>query len=142
MKRTEAYELINTIKRLRTSLSVEQALVYMTLYSKWEVGKSLRVGDRVRYEGKLYQVVQAHTTQAGWEPPVVPALFEVLDIVNDGTLENPIVAAAGMAYFKDKYYLDETDGKVYLCTRQDADEGTVLHFMPNALVGVYFELAE
>lgn len=140
MKRIEAYELINTIKRLRMDLTDVQALTYMTLYPQWEIGKNVKVGDRVRFDGKLYRVVQSHTAQEYWMPNVTPALFEPLDIVNDGTLENPIVAAAGMAYYKDKYYLDETDGKTYLCTRQDTDGGTVLHFMPSALVGVYFEL--
>jgi hypothetical protein len=138
MKRTEAYELINTIKRLRNDLTDKMALSYMAIYSKWEAGNSLKVGDRVKYDGKLYKVAQAHTAQEGWEPPMVAALFEPIDVINEGTLENPIVAVSGMAYFKDKYYLDETDGNIYLCTRQDTDDGTVLHFMPNALVGVYF----
>jgi hypothetical protein len=142
MKRSKAYAFINAVKRVRQTLSDEVALANIALFPDWEVGKTLSVGDRVEHEGKLYKVVQAHTSQESWTPNLTPALFEPIDIVNDGTLENPIVAAAGMAYLKDKYYLDETDGKVYLCTRQDTDEGTVLHFMPSALVGVYFELAE
>ena len=142
MKRSKAYAFINAVKRVRQTLSDEVALANIALFPDWEIGKSLSVGDRVEHEGKLYKVVQAHTAQESWTPDLTPALFEPIDVVNEGTLENPIVAAAGMAYFKDKYYLDETDGKVYLCTRQDTDEGTVLHFMPSALVGVYFELAE
>ena len=142
MKRSKAYAFINAVKRVRQTLPDEVALENIALFPDWEVGKMLSVGDRVEHEGKLYKVIQAHTAQESWTPNLTPALFEPIDIVNDGTLENPIVAAAGMAYLKDKYYLDETDGKVYLCTRQDTDEGTVLHFMPSALVGVYFELAE
>ena len=140
MKREKAYAIIDAIKSIRETLTDEVALNYVVLYPDWKVGQELSVGDRVEYEGKLYKVVQAHTTQESWTPDLTPSLFEPIDVVNEGTLENPIVAVAGMAYLKDKYYLDETDGKTYLCTRQDTDDGTVLHFMPSALVGVYFEL--
>ncbi len=56
----------------------------------------------------------------------------------DGTIDNPITAAEGMRYFKDKYYLD--GGKIYRCTRDDSGgEGTVMHYLPSQLVGIYFE---
>ena len=143
MKRQRAYALIDAIKRVRETLTDEVALEHIALYPDWEVGMNLSVGDRVEHEGKLYKVVQAHTTQDSWQPNLLPSLFEPIDIVNEGTLANPIIAAIGMTYFKDKYYLDETNGKVYLCTRDDSNgNGTVLQFVPSALVGTYFELAE
>ena len=143
MKRERAYKIIDAIKGVRAILTDEVALEYIALYPDWEIGKDLLVGDRIEHEGKLYKVVQAHTTQESWTPDLTPSLFEPIDIVNEGTLTNPIIAAAGMCYFKDKYYLDETDGKIYLCTRDDSNgNGTVLHFMPNALVGTYFEVVE
>lgn len=37
---------------------------------------ALDVGALVRHDGAVYRVVQAHTTQTGWTPPAVPALFE------------------------------------------------------------------
>ena len=46
-----------------------------TLFENWEVGVAYAVGDRRQYEGLLYRCVQAHTSQAGWEPPMVPALW-------------------------------------------------------------------
>lgn len=142
MKRERAYAIIDAIKSLRAMLTDEVALDYIALYPDWEIGKELSVGDRIEHEGKLYKVVQAHTTQESWTPDLTPSLFEPIDVVNEGTLANPIIAAAGMCYFKDKYYLDETDGKIYLCTRDDSNgNGTVLHFMPSALVGTYFEVA-
>lgn len=143
MKREKAYAIIDAIKSLRETLTDEEALNYITLYPDWTVGKDLSVGERIEYENKLYKVVQAHTTQESWTPDLTPSLFEPIDIINEGTLENPIIAAAGMTYYKDKYYLDETDGKIYLCIRDDSDgNGTALHFVPSALVGTYFELAE
>jgi hypothetical protein len=143
MKREKAIKIIDAIKSLRETLTDEVALNYVTLFPDWTVGKELNVGDRIEYEGKLYKVVQAHTTQESWAPNVTPALFEPIDIINEGTLANPIIAAAGMTYFKDKYYLDETNGSIYLCIRDDSNgNGTVLHFVPSALVGTYFELAQ
>ena len=142
MKRDVAFKIVDYLKNTRNVIAEEMALNYVALYPSWKVGKELSVGDRVKHEGKLYKVIQAHTAQDSWTPDLTPSLFEPIDVVNEGTLENPIIAAAGMCYFKDKYYLDETDGKIYLCTRDDSNgNGTVLHFVPSALVGTYFEVA-
>lgn len=140
MKRERAYALIDAIKKVRATLTDEAALEHIALYPDWEVGKNLTVGERIEHNGKLYKVITAHTTQETWAPDVALTLFEPIDIVNEGTLDKPIVAAVGMTYFKDKYYLDETDGKVYLCTRDDSNgNGTTLYYVPSALVGTYFE---
>ena len=49
-------------------------------------------------------------------------------------------AAAGMRYYKDLYYAD--GDKIYLCTRDDTNgQGTILHYVPSQLVGIYFEEA-
>ena len=39
---------------------------------------------RVRYGEKLYRCEQAHTSQAGWEPPMVPALWT--EVAEPGTI--------------------------------------------------------
>ena len=137
MKRERAYAIIDAIKNIRITLPDDVALEYIALYPDWEIGKELNVGDRVEYEGKLYKVVQAHTTQEGWQPNLLPALFESIDIANNGSLEKPFIASSGMTYQKDKYYLDETDGKIYLCMRDDTGNGTTLYYMPHDLVGAY-----
>lgn len=143
MKREKAIKFINAIKDLRETLTDEVALNYITLYPKWKTETTYEVNDRVAYNEKLYKVLTAHTSQSDWTPDVALTLFEPIDAINQGTLENPIVAAVGMTYFKDKYYLDETDGKIYLCIRDDSNgNGTALYYMPSALAGVYFELAE
>ena len=43
--------------------------------SPWTPGIALGVGDRVEHNGVVYVVRQAHTSQAGWEPTNLPALF-------------------------------------------------------------------
>ena len=45
------------------------------LYDLWEPGDAVAVGDIRSYDGKLYKVVQAHTTQADWTPDTTPALW-------------------------------------------------------------------
>lgn len=41
----------------------------------WEAGASYAVGAQVTYDGQTYACLQAHTAQAGWEPPTTPALW-------------------------------------------------------------------
>lgn len=145
MKWDIALKIVDYLKNTRNIIAEEMALNYIPLYPNWEkqIGKGLIVGERVEFEDKLYKVITAHTAQETWQPNVALTLFEPIDVVNEGDLANPIIAAVGMVYFKDKYYLDETNGKVYLCTRDDSNgNGTALYHMPSALVGAYFEAVE
>ncbi|WP_406862454.1 carbohydrate-binding protein [Streptomyces sp. HUAS MG47] len=41
----------------------------------WTAGRVYAAGDKVTYGGAGYTCLQAHTAQAGWEPPNVPALW-------------------------------------------------------------------
>jgi hypothetical protein len=41
----------------------------------WLAGEAVAVGDRRRFQSVVYEAVQAHTTQAGWTPTAVPALW-------------------------------------------------------------------
>jgi hypothetical protein len=43
----------------------------------WAPNVWYNVGDTVTYSGVTYQTIQAHTSQTGWEPPNVPALWKV-----------------------------------------------------------------
>lgn len=44
----------------------------------WGPGLAVQRGDQYRYEpdGRVYEVLQAHTTQVDWTPPAVPALWK------------------------------------------------------------------
>ena len=41
----------------------------------WAAGQAVNVGDLRSASGVTYRCIQAHTTQIGWEPPKVPALW-------------------------------------------------------------------
>ena len=64
------------------------------IYDPWEPGLSVAVGDVLRWDGTLVEVLQAHTTQADWTPDVVPALFRVYR-TDDGS--GPIEWVPGIA---------------------------------------------
>ena len=80
----KAMEIFNiNFNDLLPDLTDEQALEMPLLFPKWQAGKEYVVGDRVLYLGTLYKVIQAHTSQQGWEPDITPSLFAKNLIVKD-----------------------------------------------------------
>ncbi|KAH9998469.1 hypothetical protein BJV74DRAFT_824671 [Russula compacta] len=43
--------------------------------SGWEPGTQYNYGDIVEYQGARYKIIQPHTSQGDWAPPIVPALW-------------------------------------------------------------------
>lgn len=76
---------------LKSDISTEELQDLMSVYPAFEVGVGLKVGDIVRYQDKLYEVIQAHTTQADWVPNKVPALFKIFEVKKDSA-GNEVVA--------------------------------------------------
>ncbi|MFG3055806.1 M28 family peptidase [Kitasatospora sp. NPDC048239] len=44
----------------------------------WAAGTVYKAGDTVTYNGVSYRCIQGHQAQVGWEPPIVPALWQRL----------------------------------------------------------------
>lgn len=44
--------------------------------NEWQTGISVEVGEVYTYNSTEYEVIQAHTTQEGWEPPDSPSLWD------------------------------------------------------------------
>jgi len=42
---------------------------------RWEPGTKYEYGSVVEYEGHKYKVIQPHTSQSDWAPPITPALW-------------------------------------------------------------------
>lgn len=57
------------------TLDDETALDVMVLFPEWAVGKDYATDERIRFGGKLYRCVQAHTSQVDWTPDLTPALW-------------------------------------------------------------------
>ena len=69
------YQLRRMIERAAASLDDGDALDAVELFPVWAADTAYEKGVRVSYGGKLYRCEQSHTSQAGWEPPNVPALW-------------------------------------------------------------------
>lgn len=129
-------KLVAAIKAMRLTAADQTAAKAVELYPAWAVGLTVEVGYRLQHGGKLYKVIQAHTTQADWTPDITPALFTVIDIEHAGTVDDPIPWALNMECFIGKYYTWES--VLYKCIR---DSGIALAYSPEQLLGNYFELA-
>ncbi|MFE9258636.1 alpha-lytic protease prodomain-containing protein [Streptomyces sp. NPDC006879] len=44
----------------------------------WKAGTVYQAGNTVTYGGATYRCIQGHQAQTGWEPPIVPALWQRL----------------------------------------------------------------
>ena len=127
------------IKQQINTLSVDDATaVRMTVfYPEWEKGKQYTVGYKVRYLGKLYKVIQAHTSQETWTPDITASLYSRIDEVHDGTKYDAIPYEGNMTLYNGKYY--SQDGVTYLCSR---DTGNPVYNKLSELVGIYVEVIE
>ena len=120
------------------TLSVDDntALRMTTFYPKWAANAEYTIGYKVQRSGRLWRCLQAHTSQAGWEPENAASLWTEICESHAGTLEDPIPYNGNMALESGKYY--SQDGKVYRCTR---DTGNPVYNALSGLVGLYVEEA-
>lgn len=71
-----AEKLRPLIEKAVASLNDEDALEAITLYPQWSGdGLEYSIDYRVKYEGNLYRVLQAHTSQPSWTPTTATSLF-------------------------------------------------------------------
>lgn len=119
-------------------LDDDQAESVTALFPEWQIGVLYKtIGTRLQYNGKLYKVKQAHTSQADWTPDITPALYELIDASHSGTIDDPIPFETGMAIEKDKYY---TQYEVeYLCIR---DSINPLYNDLSTLISIYVEVVQ
>ena len=112
------------------------ALRMLAFYPEWAVGTAYTVGYKVRRNGKLWRVVQAHTAQVGWEPENAASLWEQINETHSGTIDDPIPYSGNTALTNGLYYMQ--DWVIYKCTR---DTGTPVYHALSELVGLYVEKA-
>ena len=113
------------IEKSSVSLTDEDALQAVELFPQWVIKHSYIVGERLQYNGVLYRVVQAHTSQADWTPDITPALFVVVSLDEWPEFVQP--TGAHDAYkkgdkvtFEGKHYISLIDGNVYSPTAYPA----------------------
>ena len=120
------------------TLSVDDntALRMLPFYPEWAAGTTYTVGYKVKRNGRLWRVLQAHTSQVGWEPENAASLWEQINETHAGTIDDPIPYSGNMALTAGLYYMQ--DWVIYLCTR---DTGNPVYHALDELVGLYVEKA-
>lgn len=70
-------ETANTYKSylLAMDLTEDQMLALIDIFPSWQTGFDYGVGEKVKYNGKLYRVIQPHTSQDNWTPELAVSLF-------------------------------------------------------------------
>ena len=133
---TEAEVSRMIISQQINTLNVDDATAYRMreFYPEWQSGQSYPIGYKLQYGGKLYRVIQAHTSQDDWTPDASASLFERIDETHDGTRYDPIPYDGNMALESGKYYMQ--NGVTYLCNR---DTGNPVYHALSELVGLYVE---
>lgn len=81
-----AKKLRPLIEQAAQSFTDETALEAVSLFPSWQSGIDYTVGQRVRYNGVLYSVLQAHTSQDTWQPDVAFSLFAKVLIPDPDTV--------------------------------------------------------
>ena len=117
----EAINFRTTVDALIQSMTDEEAIASQVLFPNWQSGKSYTLDERVRYNGKLYKVLQAHTSQDDWTPEVAPSLFTYLLIDEEGgTIQEWTqpdstngYATGDIVSYNGKYYKSTADNNVY-----------------------------
>ena len=104
------------------TLSDAQALQVPMLFDEFDGnGVAYEVGKRIMFEGVLYKVIQAHTSQADWTPTNAPSLFaKVINETIDGSIPefeqpdstNPYMKG-DKVIFNGKVYESLIDNNVY-----------------------------
>ena len=116
MKREHAYKLRELLHKASASLTDEDALEGIELFTPWAAGVAYALDVRVRFEGKLYKCVQAHTSQEDWTPDITPALW--VDVAEPHTI--PVwrqpTGAQDAYMIGDKVYYPTAEDPVYVNT--------------------------
>ena len=131
----QAKKLRSVVEKAMQSIDGNEALTAKCLYPEWEPGRDYAAAFKVQRAGKLWQCIQGHTAQNGWEPENAPSLWEQINETHAGTLADPIPYTGNMALTAGLYYVQ--DAVIYLCIRDTVSP--VYHALSN-LLGLYTEI--
>lgn len=82
-----AKELRKQIEGCASVMDDENALKYPELFPTWSGDSVSYTADtRVRYDGVLFRVLSAHTSQPTWNPFDAPSLFAKVLIVDENVI--------------------------------------------------------
>ena len=106
--RDQLESLITEQYNARTDISDADALRRPLLVYEWDtyIGKQLKTGQVVSYDGRLWRVRQDIASVLGNHYPstATAALYEVIEVQAAGTKEDPIPYNQTMTIYNGKYY--------------------------------------
>jgi hypothetical protein len=114
MTRGKAYALRALIEKAAASLSDEDAIGCVELFPAWAADVGYTVDERIRYGGKLYRCVQAHTSQADWTPDATPALWTEVAKPGEIPVWRQPTGAQDAYNTGDRVHYPDADGAVYV----------------------------
>ena len=117
MNREQALAYRRKIERAAESQSDENALDSIELFQHWEdlIGTAVQSGKRAQDGGKLFECIQSHTPQVGWNPSLTPALWKEVSLDEWPEIpENIPSTAPWMAGDKGTW-----KGQHYICNKND-----------------------
>jgi len=120
MTRTEALRIRQMIEDTATLLPDEDAVERVILFPVWKPNVAYEIGDRFRYDGKLYKCVQAHTSHEAYTPDVTISLYAEVLPGQDGEIGDWVQPDSTNPYMKGdkvrhngKVWVSDIDYNVY-----------------------------
>ena len=97
-KQEEQEQSIKSILKtitLAKDLSDNQKEEILSRYEEYQEDKEYKEGDKFTFDGKIYEVIQGHRSQANWIPSSTPALYKEflnVKITNQAGEETEVVS--------------------------------------------------
>lgn len=85
MTKDEAWQLRRLLERQTDSMDDDTILDFPAFVEQWQTATAYEAGKRLYYDGTLYKVLQAHTSQDDWTPDAATSLFAKVLAGQDGT---------------------------------------------------------
>lgn len=117
----KAKELRATVEKLAQLLDDNNALANIELFPSWNgLGKEYKAGNKIKYDGKLYRILESHTSQVNLNPADTPSLFAEVIASEKGeplpwvqpTESNPY-SIGDKVIFNDKVYQSIIDNNMW-----------------------------
>ena len=110
----KARKLRLLIQSVINHLSDEAALNGIELFPRWELNHLYQVNERIQYSGKLYRVIQQHTSQLDWTPDITLALFT--EVTPPGTIPVWVqpLGAQDTYQIGDKVHYPDENSPIYI----------------------------
>jgi len=80
----EAIQLRTELNEIIGEMTDEEAVERPILFPNWKSGKEYTINERIRYGGRIFKVLQNHTSQDDWTPSRTPSLFAEILTSEDG----------------------------------------------------------